>query len=155
MKSFDLKTRASWIRIPERYQFAQERYGYNEFHKLWALSERPDGLIVCPENVSRGVVLAALELQAKIPSELKLVLHKNQNVEFLCPLPVNWVVTREKDIAKALIQQIKDRFWGLTPDYYEIHHMLVKAESARSAPAPFRVEWRRRQTGLHAGRDVS
>jgi len=129
LKAFNLKTHKSWLRRPKVHQESQEKYGYQEFHKLWSLKDKPDGLIVYPENVSHGVVLAALECGVKVPSEIKLVLHKNQNVEFLCPLQADWIITREKDIADALIQQIKDRFAGLEPHYYEIHHEFVKGSS--------------------------
>jgi DNA-binding LacI/PurR family transcriptional regulator len=128
LKAFDLKTRNSWVRVPKKYQFSQEKYGYQEFHKLWSQSEKPDGLIAFPENVSRGVVIALLEQQVKVPTDLKLVLHKNQNVEFLCPIPADWVITPEQSIAKALIQQVKDRFSGLEPRYYDIQHIFVKAD---------------------------
>jgi DNA-binding LacI/PurR family transcriptional regulator len=96
---------------------------------LWAQPERPDGLIVYPDMTARGVVLALLELQVKVPAELKLVLHRNQNVEFLCPLAADWVITREKDVAKALLQQIKDRFGGLKPRSYAIHQTFEKSAS--------------------------
>ncbi len=129
LKAFNMKTQKSWIRIPKSHQDSQEKFGYQEFHKLWDLKEKPDGLIVYPENVSHGVVIAVLERGVKVPSELKLVLHKNQHVEFLCPLPADWIITREKDIADALIQQIKDRFAGLEPHYYEIHHEFIKGSS--------------------------
>jgi len=106
-----LKTQKSWLRFPEVTQREQEMYGYREFHKLWSLKEKPDGLLVYPENVSRGVVLAALEMQVKVPSQLKLVLHKNQNV------------------AEALMQQMKDKFAGLEPRYYEILHEFIPASA--------------------------
>ncbi len=130
VEKFHLKTHKSWIRVPRTSQEGQEKYGYQQFHKLWALDEKPDGLIVYPENVSHGVALALLEKQVKVPAELKLVLHKNQNVDFLCPLPTNWIITREKDIAEALIQQIQDRFAGLEPRNYIIHPTLVKMDMA-------------------------
>jgi DNA-binding LacI/PurR family transcriptional regulator len=130
IEKFNLKTQKSWIRVPRTTQEQQEKYGYQQFHKLWDLAEKPDGLIVYPENVSHGVALALLEKQVKVPTELKLVLHKNQNVDFLCPLPTNWIITREKDIAEALIQQIQDRFAGLEPRNYIIHSILVKMDLA-------------------------
>jgi DNA-binding LacI/PurR family transcriptional regulator len=130
IEKFRLKTYKSWIRVPRTNQEEQEKFGYQQFHKLWAQAEKPDGLIVYPENVSHGVALALLEKQVKVPAELKLVLHKNQNVDFLCPLPTNWIITREKDIADALIQQIQDRFAGLEPRNYVIHPTLVKMDVA-------------------------
>jgi DNA-binding GntR family transcriptional regulator len=131
-EKFGLGTRKAWTRVPKLHPESQEKYGYNEFHKLWGHVEKPDGLIVYPENVSHGVVLALLERQVRVPSDLKLVLHKNQKVDFLSSIPTNWIITREKDIAQALIQQIKDRFAGLQPRNYVIHQTLVKAGQAAS-----------------------
>ncbi len=130
VEKFQLKTQKSWIRIPKASQESQEKYGYQQIHKLWALDEKPDGLIVYPENVSHGVALALLEKQVKVPADLKLVLHKNQNVDFLCPLPANWIITQEKEIAEALVQQIQDRFAGLEPRRYTIHQTMVKVNQA-------------------------
>lgn len=135
LTTFGLKTNPSWVRVPEIDRPAQEMFGYEEFHKIWSLSKRPESLIVFPENVARGVVLAAMECRANVPSDLRLVLHKNQNVDFLCPLPVDWIVTREKDVAKALIQQIKDRSSGLAPKEYEIRQTFVPATGGRDAGA--------------------
>jgi DNA-binding LacI/PurR family transcriptional regulator len=131
-EKFSLKTRKSWVRVPKVYQDLQEKFGYNEFHKIWSQSERPEGLIVYPENSSHGVALAILECQVKVPAELKLVLHKNRNVDFLCSISTNFIITSEKDIAEALIQQIKDRFAGNHPRNYVIHQTLVKV--GRSKP---------------------
>ena len=127
--AFGLKTKPGWIRMSKTAaSISQENFGYQEFHKLWALPEKPDGLIVYPDMTGRGVALAMLELQVQAPEELKLVLHRNQYVEFLCPVPADWIITREKDVAKALLQQIKDRFGGLKPHSYDIHPTLVKRD---------------------------
>ena len=134
LKTFGLKTKKAWVRIPKVSQESQEKYGYQEFHKLWSLAERPDGLMIYPENVARGAVLALLERQVKVPAELKLVLHKNYNVDFLCPVQADWIVTRERDVAKALIQQIKDRFAGLDPGRYEIRQQMVEGHPGELAP---------------------
>ncbi len=132
LDKFGLKTRKSWLRVPVLYQDFQERYGYQEIHKLWSLAERPDGLFIYPENVCRGAVLALLEKRVRVPEDLKLVLHKNERDEFLCPLAADWIVTHEKEIAEALLQQIKDRFAGLEPRSYDIHQQFVPAAEAAS-----------------------
>jgi len=127
IRKFNLTAQKSWIRIPEITAEHQKNYGYQEFHKLWANTEKPDGLIAYPESVARGVALAILEKKIKVPEDLKLVLHKNHEVSFLCPLPTNWIITRERDIAEALIKQIQDRFDGLEPRTYIIQQTLVRA----------------------------
>jgi DNA-binding transcriptional regulator YhcF (GntR family) len=126
IEKFGLETRKPWFRVSRIQRESQEQFGYNELHKLWALDERPEGLIVYPENVSRGVVLALLEEQVPVPEQLKLVLHKNENVDFLCPVQADWIVTQERDVAKALLQQLRDRFAGVEPHDYDVHHQLRK-----------------------------
>jgi DNA-binding LacI/PurR family transcriptional regulator len=129
VKSAGLKTKEAWIRTPKVGKpILQEKFGYDQFRKLWALAEKPDGLIVYPDMTARGVVMAMLELRVKAPQDLKLVLHRNENVDFLCPIPADWIVTREKDVAQALLQQVKDRFNGIKPRSYKIHQAFKKGE---------------------------
>ncbi len=132
--TFGLTTKPSWIRTPKKREpVSQEKFGYGEFHKLWALPGKPDGLIVYPDMTARGVVLAMLELHVQPPVDIKLVLHRNENVDFVCPVAADWIITPERDVAKALLQQIKDRFRGLKPRSYRIHQTIEKGESARAA----------------------
>lgn len=135
VKKYELRTQKSWIRVSKKTVEHQESYGYEEFHRLWSEVERPDGLIVYSEAVSRGVVIAALENKVKVPSDLKLVLHRNQSAEFVCPLAADWVITQEQSVAQALIGNIKDRINGLEPNNHEIDQKLFQAQPGQALPA--------------------
>lgn len=89
-----------------------EFFGYNRFHRLWEQAQRPDGLVVCPDLASRGVLTAMLERGVRVPDELKVVLHKDLELEMLCPLPVTFVTASAQAIGRALIDQIQTQMRG-------------------------------------------
>ena len=65
-----------------------------------------------PDTVARGVVLALREKQVRVPQELKLVLHKNESLDLFCPMPVTFMVSNERETARALIEQVQKQFRG-------------------------------------------
>ena len=79
---------------------------------MWSLPEKPEGLIVYPDTVARGLVVALREKQVRVPEELKLVLHKNESLGLLCPMPVTFMVSSEREMARALIGQVQKQFRG-------------------------------------------
>jgi len=110
-----LKIRNSWIRIPRGRTlggFECAKFGYDEFLHVWNQKERPDGLLVEPDIVVEGVISAILQGGVKVPQELKLVFHRNESHEYLCPFPVTQLVTSEKDYAAALIAQLDKQISG-------------------------------------------
>jgi DNA-binding LacI/PurR family transcriptional regulator len=89
--------------------YEQERFGYDEFKTLWASDERPDGLIVFPDTTARGVVTALLELGVKVPKQLRLVLHRNQEIPLLCPVQTTYLVSSVRALATAMIETLDHR----------------------------------------------
>jgi DNA-binding LacI/PurR family transcriptional regulator len=89
-----------------------EPFGYREFQTLWRNRERPQGLVVYPDSIVPGVLLALSQQAVRVPSDLKLVLHKNDGVGLFCPFPTTFVVCRERDCAVALMAQIENQFRG-------------------------------------------
>lgn len=113
-----LTTKNQWMRLlPDDAAptgGSQESFGYEQFRELWGQSEKPDGLVVWPDTVARGAIMAMLEQQVRVPAELKLALHKNEAVDLLCPMPATFLVSSERQIAQALIQQVQKQFRGET-----------------------------------------
>lgn len=125
-----LEIRSEWIKCPPDGVIvqAQPRFGYEQFAELWSQSERPDGLLVYPDNTAKGVVTAVLERRIDVPRELKLALHRNDGVDFLCPLPATWLCSNVTDTADSLISLIRDQVAGLN---IIPRHLIFRREENR------------------------
>ncbi len=115
-EAFGLRVRNNWIRIPESPDGITttelSRFGYRQFHKLWSLRERPDGLLIEPDNVVEGALMAMLQRGVSAPDDIKLVLHRNQSYDYICPFKATQIVTSEESYADALILQIERQVAG-------------------------------------------
>jgi len=108
-----LATRNEWIRRPAGAEPDLAGFGYREFKTLWGLPERPDGLIILPDPVAQGAIIAILELGAGVvPALMKFVFHRNAHLPYLCPFPVTWAISDEDKLADALINLIQKQFEG-------------------------------------------
>ena len=111
-----LTVKNDWVRVHHLSRPGavrdQEQFGYEAFLKLWSLPEKPEGLIVFPDTVVRGMLLALGQKQVRVPDELKLVLHKHESLDLFCPMPVTFMVSSERETAQALIEQVQKQFRG-------------------------------------------
>ena len=99
----------------------QEHFGYKQFMKLWSQPEKPKGLLVFTDIIARGVIMAIREKQVRVPEELKLALHKNELSDLFCPMPATFVVSSERETARALIEQVQKQFRGESCELSLIH----------------------------------
>jgi len=110
-----LTVKNDWMRVikdqPAGVQ-GDEHFGYEQFLKLWNQPEKPEGLLIFYDTTVRGSLMAIREKQVRVPDELKLVLHKNETIELLCPMPATFVVASERGMARALIEQVQKQFRG-------------------------------------------
>jgi len=118
LRRHGLSTREEWIlqpRTPINDDYAP--FGYTEFHRLWRLPEKPDGLLIHPDVVVRGAVTAILECGLAAYEGMKFALHRNSHTQVLCPFPATWLITDEDVIARELIAMIERQFAGekITP----------------------------------------
>jgi DNA-binding transcriptional regulator YhcF (GntR family) len=113
MREEGLEARPEWISNPPGHREDKETYGYLEFRRLWKLSEKPDGLIVYPDNSARGVITAVLTFgMHDVSSRMKFLFHRNAQTEMVCPFPVTWAIAHEDVLAKKLIQTIEKQLRG-------------------------------------------
>lgn len=107
-KKLGMTVRKSWVITPLKPKTGidYEAFGYEAFQRFWQQPNRPEGLIVYPDTVVRGVIIAILELGIKIPGELQLVLHRNEGIPVLCPFRASWLVSSVRLAAAALIDQL-------------------------------------------------
>ena len=101
-----LTTQKKWIRRPPEFTRELARYGYTEFLKIWAMRERPEGLIVYPDVAVIGVIAAALKSGATSTEQMTFFFHRNAKVKLICPMPAIWGIGDEGLAADALIELI-------------------------------------------------
>lgn len=111
-----LQIRNEWMLTPRKGQpwgrRPSEQTGHEKFGEFWSLRERPDGLVVFPDAIAAGVVYGLMEKRVAMPGELKVVMHKDTEVEMFCPVPVTFVTTSAKQTAHGLIEQILKQIRG-------------------------------------------
>jgi DNA-binding LacI/PurR family transcriptional regulator len=98
--------RPEWISHIECSETEGTQFGYDAFHHLWHMKNRPDALVVIPDIVVRGVILAALELGIHKSRDMEFCFYRNAHIPMYCPFPSLWAVADEREIAAALIKQI-------------------------------------------------
>jgi DNA-binding LacI/PurR family transcriptional regulator len=113
---FKLALRENWIHAIRAYdvsgQQSTERYGYERFKALWQTTPHPDGLIVNDDVAARGVITALLEARVRVPEDLRLVLHRNREIDLVCPFPATFVESSAQDMGRVLVEQIKKQYQG-------------------------------------------
>lgn len=113
-KKLGMKADHSWI-LPHSLDNEPKHkptFGYAQFQTLWDQPEHPDGLFVFPDNVVTGVITAILARRVDVPKELKLVLHANDQIPYLCPMPASFLVTKVGEVADALFETLKAQSLG-------------------------------------------
>ncbi|HEX4141279.1 MAG TPA: substrate-binding domain-containing protein, partial [Candidatus Methylacidiphilales bacterium] len=75
--------------------------------------------------------VAILEAGIKVPDELKLVLHRNADIEFLNPLPVSWIEANPTEVAAALVEQVHRQLRGEKIEPIFLEHHLVPVNAAK------------------------
>ncbi len=131
-----LEIQEDWIRSPE-YELGGtefERWGYEQFHAIWKLPKRPEGIAVFPGTSVRGIILAAMECQVKIPEQLHFAFHRNVESSILCPFPASWLVSSGAEVASSLIDQVKRQFDGRAATSILLP-LTLQLEGTESSPA--------------------
>lgn len=110
-----LNLQENWIQSPSPSQHLNrrfEQFGYAALNKIWAQKKRPQGILVYPDVVAWGVIVAVLERQIRVPKDLKLVFHQNVGLDYLCPFPATYVSADPAIVANLLLEQIKLQYNG-------------------------------------------
>ena len=124
-----LDIRDEWIRCSQKDInpiSEHEKFGYDHFRELWTSpAGRPDGLIVWPDTVVKGVMLGLKEHGVRAPDELRLVFHRNRGVPLHCPMPASFVESDERKIAEALLRQIRRQIDGRAPEPISVPYAVA------------------------------
>ena len=92
-------------------------------------------------------IAAVLEERVRVPQELKLVLGRNKEVDLLCPVPASFVEVSQREIAQALVAQVRKLYRGERCEPVEVGCRLIPAEeeTVRSSAAKPRADTTKRR----------
>lgn len=105
----------------------KEQEGYDAFCRLWDRSDRPDGIIITDENLTKGVVRAIIDKDLKTPRDVILAsqVPEGQGIPFVIPIVElrvsirNQVLVMAQMVDKLISQQtIPDPQILLSPTVY-------------------------------------
>ena len=104
-----------WIESPDKGFLSiseLSHFAFDGLKRIWSQEEKPDGLLIYPEDLINGALLAIMDEQIKVPEELSLVMHHNQENNILCPVPGYFLESSIKKMAHGLIKIVVDQFNG-------------------------------------------
>jgi DNA-binding LacI/PurR family transcriptional regulator len=95
--------------MPELVTCGQsEADGYRYVKETFAADKtnRPDALLINHDMLTRGVLMASLELGLKIPGNLGLITHMNKGADILSPVPLDGLLVDPEEIARKTLEFI-------------------------------------------------
>jgi len=102
-----------------------ESFGYSSFMRLQKSGRRPDGILVYPDIMAKGLAMAVLESGVKVPRDLKLVIHENEGNPIFRPFQAATVASSSAAVAKALLDQARSLCAGANPGVQKIPYKLL------------------------------
>ncbi len=122
----NLETRPHWHRHDLHPQLAGA--GWEEFREIWgAYPEKPDGLLVCDDQLLAEAAMAIAELGIRVPDDLQIVSHRNAGNSARYPFPVTWIEFDPAKAANAMAEALMQRMDGkpLVPQTLNLNFTVV------------------------------
>ncbi|MBC2604313.1 GntR family transcriptional regulator [Puniceicoccus vermicola] len=119
-RKFELAIKPTWVKRFEGGSHDFEEVGYLAFDAIWSQSERPDGIVIHPDSIGKGVIMSILKHQVKIPEDVNLVMHSNDKVYFHCPLPIDWAVVSVGRLLEESWAHLKKQLKGEVVDVVDV-----------------------------------
>lgn len=102
-------------RPPSSEEYSLEEFGFRQCEQFLAMKRPPDSLICFPDDCTRGVVNSLLQRGIKVPKDLLVISHQNQEMPLFSPFPIQRINVRVEDFAQALITQLDNQIEGKKP----------------------------------------
>ena len=101
--------------------------GYRMFHRLIAQQERPDALLIYPDQILPGVLAAAYELKIDLEREFRLIAaHRNRELPELFPVKTTWLEISLDELIENSCQLLFNVFHRQGEQDIPIVHHLVR-----------------------------
>lgn len=119
-----------WIRhdIPPSLPGA----GWDEFREIWHNSdEKPDGLLICDDVLSRDASTAIAEMGIRVPEQLRVVFAANKGSRIFYPFPVDRMEYDPRAFAQSMGQMLLDLMQkkSIEPPHVKLPFEWVRAEA--------------------------
>lgn len=112
--------------IPE----ASSQRGFAAIETFLKLPRVPEGVFVFPDSICQGVLMGLLKHRVRVPEDLKVIMHANEEISIYSPLPVDRIVTRVEVVAASLISQVLRQAQGNPTHAIRLPMSLKVAASA-------------------------
>jgi len=122
-----MKIHNDWVRSPAEFTPHFAHFGHEQFHALWNLPERPEGLLVYPDEVVAGVITAVLERRVRVPQDLKVAFHVNDLIPYVCPFEATFLCTEVGAIVDSLIELVQTQLAGNEAGPVQVPVSLVRS----------------------------
>ena len=77
--------------------------GWEDFRAIWAEGrEKPDGLLVCDDNLFPSIAMAILQMGIRVPEDLQVATHFNKGSGMINPFPVGKLEFDPEACARAM-----------------------------------------------------
>lgn len=113
--------------IDEIYSSEYEACGYEAYQRFHRIRNRPEGLMVYPDSICRGVVLSMIDKKVRVPEKLRVVMHTNDEIGMFCPFPFIGITSCIQTLAEVLIRQIDDLIAGKSACRQKVAHSVSHA----------------------------
>ena len=104
--------------------------GYRMFHRLMALPERPDALLIYPDQLLPGVLTAAYELRIDLEQEFRLIAaHRNRELPELFPVKTVWLEISLDELVEGSIRLLLNVFHRRGEQDLLVQHRLCHSQT--------------------------
>ena len=113
--------------VYELYPDRLAQQGYQMFHQLMAQMERPDALLIYPDQILPGVLAAAYELKIDLERKFRLIVaHRNRELPELFPVKTVWLEISLDELIETSFRLLVNVFHREGEQDIQIKHHLVK-----------------------------
>ncbi len=105
--------RKEWLLRPDGIIPDMEALGYEKMKAILKQRQQPDAMMIFPDDVVRGAILAILEAgYQRVTKKMKFAFHRNTRARVLCPFPAIWAISEEETMAQELVETVLRQFDG-------------------------------------------
>ncbi len=129
-REFGVEIRSEWMFCRAagyklEYEGSIERYGYYQSERFCRLNDRPDGVIVFPDEIGCTFFMALFRNRLAVPDDLKIALHHNREISLPIPVECSLLQASIASAAQRIMDVLQARFAGDNKEFPPLEHEIV------------------------------